>query len=221
MARNRTTELSPAKRAQILSGGRSAFNDLGFERASVDEVAARAKVSKATIYNHFRDKQALFLACFAGEVDAKRADLRGLLGPPDGDLEQALLRIGTRLLHFLLSPEVLRLYQHTSAEAGRFPELGTTFFERGPDLIYQALAGWLRGWQALGRIELDDARAAAIQFALLCQGELVIRAQLAVPPRPTDAEVRQTVARAVRTFLRAYAVRGDRPADSKHLGERE
>jgi TetR/AcrR family transcriptional regulator, mexJK operon transcriptional repressor len=201
----RIAVLSPTKRAQILEGGRAAFNAHGYERATVDEVAARAGVSKATVYNHFRDKQALFLACFAGDVDAKQAEFLGLLGPPDGELQASLQRVGERLVRFMISPELLCLYRHTSAEAARFPELGATFFERGPGASYEALAVWLRGWQAQGHLALDDARAAAVQFVLLCHGELVVRAQLAVGPTPSDAQVRQTVARAVRTFLRAYA----------------
>jgi AcrR family transcriptional regulator len=202
--RPRQTELSPRKREQILQGARAAFNAHGFERATVDEVAARAGVSKATVYNHFKDKRALFLACFSGDADARRADLRGLLGPPEGDVATALQRVGERLVRFMTSPEVLCLYRHTSAEAARFPELGATLFELGPDSTYQALAAWLGGWEARGALELDDARAAAVQLVMLCHGELVVRAQLAIAPRPTDAQVRLTVARAVRTFLRAY-----------------
>ncbi len=203
--RNRTAALSPRKREQILAGARAAFNEHGFQRATVDEVAARAGVSKATVYNHFKDKRALFLAGFAGDTGDRRAELLALLGPPEGELEAALLRVGERLLRFFLSPQVLCLYRHTHAESAAFPELGATFFEHGPGTTYQALATWLQGWHARGLLGLDDPRAAAVQFALLCQGELVLRAQLAVEPRPPDAQVHQVVARAVRTFLAAYA----------------
>ena len=40
---------------QILSGARAVFAELGYERGSVDEAAARAGVSKATVYNHFHE----------------------------------------------------------------------------------------------------------------------------------------------------------------------
>lgn len=45
-----TTEqtLSP-KRLLVLSGARAVFREVGFERASVDTIAARAGVSKATV----------------------------------------------------------------------------------------------------------------------------------------------------------------------------
>src|SRR5512133_2295313 len=64
-----------AKRGQILAGARQVFGELGFERASVDLIAARAGVSKATIYNHYDDKNALFVACATQEVEELRAGL--------------------------------------------------------------------------------------------------------------------------------------------------
>ncbi|HVI96538.1 MAG TPA: helix-turn-helix domain-containing protein, partial [Anaeromyxobacter sp.] len=62
----------PAKRRQILDGARLVFGELGYERASVDLIAARAGVSKATVYNHFADKQALFVAAVVEECEALR-----------------------------------------------------------------------------------------------------------------------------------------------------
>jgi TetR/AcrR family transcriptional repressor of mexJK operon len=83
--------------------------------------------------------------------------------------------------------------------------VGEALFARGPTVVYQAVTAWLKRWEALGVIRLDDARAAAVQFVMLCQGDLVVRAQLGVMHRPAAGEVRATVGRAVRTFLRAHA----------------
>lgn len=201
----RRPELSPIKRRQILAGARAAFNEHGYERASVDLIAARAGVSKATVYNHFEDKKALFIACFSEEADVLREELRRSLDRAEGDIAAALQRVGERLLRLMLLPENVCLYRHTTAEAARFPEVGRTFFARGPDVVYAAIADWLLRWEEQGAIALDDARAAAVQFTTLCHGELVVRAHLGMVERPADADVRETVRRAVRTFLRAYA----------------
>lgn len=198
-------ELSPQKRRQILEGARLSFGALGFERTSVDQIAARAGVAKATVYNHFDDKKALFLACFSEEADAVRDELRRSLLETGGDAETALQRVGERLVRIFVSPTFVSLYRHTAAEADRFPEVGARYFARGPAVVYQALADWLKGWERLGVLRLDDARAAAVQFVLLCQGDLVVRAQLGLLHRPAAGEVRDTVRRAVRTFLRAHA----------------
>jgi TetR/AcrR family transcriptional regulator, mexJK operon transcriptional repressor len=201
----RRAERSPAKRRQILEGARLAFGELGYERSSVDLVAARAGVAKATVYSHFDDKKALFVACFSQEADALREELRQSLTEPGGDLRISLRRVGEKLVRILVSPAFVSLYRQTAAEAARFPEVGETLFARGPAVVYQALADWLRRWEALGALRLDDARSAAVQFVMLCQGDLVVRSQLGILPRASDTEVRDTVRRAVRTFLLAYA----------------
>jgi len=200
----RRTELSAVKRRQILAGARLAFGALGYERASVDLVASRAGVGKATVYNHFGDKKALFAACYSEDADEIREELRRSLQAVGGDPVLAMRRVGEKLLRILASPAFVSLHRHAVAEADRFPEVGETFFARGPMVVYGAIAGWLKRWEELGVLRLDDPRAAAIQFVLLCQGDLVVRAQLGVLPLPSPAEVRATVRRAIRTFLAAY-----------------
>ena len=197
--------LPPRKRLQILDGARATFGELGYERASVDLIAARAGVSKATVYNHFADKKALFFAAFSDEADSVRDELRRSLADAGGDLRDALQRVGEQLVRVLVSPAFVALYRHTSAEAARFPELGATLFSRGPEVVYGAVAAWLERWQAQGALRLDDSRSAAVQFVLLCQGDLVVRAQLGIDSSPADDRVRDTVRRAVRTFVRAYS----------------
>ena len=58
--------LSPLKRAQIIRAGKTVFLARGFGAASVDDIAAKAGVSKMTVYRHFRSKELLF----AGVIDA-------------------------------------------------------------------------------------------------------------------------------------------------------
>ncbi len=62
-------------------------------------------------------------------------------------------------------------------------------------VVYGAIGDWLKRWEALGVLRLDDPRAAAVQFVLLCQGDLVVRAQLGILHRPSTAEVRTTAPR--------------------------
>src|SRR5919109_5285205 len=123
------TESSSAKRRQILAGARRVFSELGFERASVDLIASRAGVSKATVYNHFEDKKALFVACVVEGADEMRARLHACLGEPAADVEQALQAIGEKVMGLFLSPAIVGLYRHTIAEAARFPDVGQTIFE--------------------------------------------------------------------------------------------
>jgi TetR/AcrR family transcriptional repressor of mexJK operon len=193
------------KRSQILAGARRVFNELGFERASVDLIASRAGVSKATVYNHFTDKKALFVACFVEEADAMRAELRACMREPAGDVDSTLQLVGEKVLRVLLSPAVACLYRNTMAEAARFPDVGQMIFEHGPAVIYEAVGASLERWDRAGALRIDDPRSAAVQFVTLCQGDLVVRARLGILGTPTREEIRGTVERAVRTFVRAYS----------------
>jgi len=49
------------KRAAILEAAKTLFLSRGFGATSMDAVAAGAGVSKLTVYNHFSDKDTLFL----------------------------------------------------------------------------------------------------------------------------------------------------------------
>jgi AcrR family transcriptional regulator len=194
----------PAKRRQILAGARQVFGELGYERASVEVIASRAGVSKATIYNHYQDKTALFVACVTQDADEMRAGLRACTGEPVGDVEETLQLIGENTLRLFLSPGVITLYRHIMAEVTRLPGLGQTIYDHGLNVIHQAIAAYLERWNRAGALAIDDPQGAAVQFVALCQGDLVSRARLAIPACPADDQIAETVRRAVRTFVRAF-----------------
>src|SRR5476651_2072357 len=54
------TRLTDRKRDAIVQAAIVEFRANGFEATSVDKVAARAEVSKRTLYNHFPSKDELF-----------------------------------------------------------------------------------------------------------------------------------------------------------------
>src|SRR2546429_4689944 len=57
-----------SKRRQILDGARKVFMDLGFDAASMNEIARSAGVSKGTLYVYFADKNRLFEAIIEDET---------------------------------------------------------------------------------------------------------------------------------------------------------
>lgn len=57
------------RREQLLSIGRSLFAEKGFDGTSVEEIAARAKVSKPVVYEHFGGKEGLYAVIVDREVD--------------------------------------------------------------------------------------------------------------------------------------------------------
>lgn len=194
------------KRRQIVAGARKAFGELGYERTSVDQIAAQAGVSKATVYHHFRDKKELFVASFSEEADELREGVRCMLHrAPDGTVEAALQAVGERLLGVFLAPAIVAFYRHAHAEVARFPELGQTLFERGPGALFSVVAEYLRRWHEHGALRIEDPASAAVDFVMLCHGDLVVRSQLGVLPDPLAPAIAATVRRAVRVFVAAHA----------------
>jgi TetR/AcrR family transcriptional repressor of mexJK operon len=195
-----------SKRGQVLVGARAVFSELGYERACVDEIAARAGVSKATVYHHFRDKKALYAACLSEEADGLRESVRCMLlrSQAVGDVGDALQHTGERLLALILDPAIVRFYRNTSAEIERFPELGQMLFDNGPAAMIHVVGEYLWRWHEQGSLRLDDRHTAAVQFMMLCHGDLYARSQLGVLPDPLQPAIERTVRAAVATFLRAY-----------------
>jgi len=196
--------LLPPKRRQVLAGAREVFAELGFERASVDLIASRAGVSKATIYSHYQNKAALFVDCITHEAEEMRAAFCACMAEPAGDVEPTLRLMGENILRLFLSKSMVCLYRHILAEAARVPDVGQMIFDRGLRVIHETIASHLERWNRIGALRIDDARAAAVQFVALCQADLVARARLAILKDPLDEEVPETVRRAVWTFMRAY-----------------
>jgi AcrR family transcriptional regulator len=72
-----------ASRAALLGAARDAFRELGYERATTREIAARAGVDAALIARYFGSKENLFIASIA-EIDPAETEVefepRGFVG---------------------------------------------------------------------------------------------------------------------------------------------
>ncbi|MEZ5115307.1 MAG: TetR/AcrR family transcriptional regulator [Candidatus Nanopelagicales bacterium] len=83
------------RREQLLDVGRKLFAQKGFEAVSVEEIAAKAGVSKPVVYEHFGGKEGLY----AVVVDREMSKLLGMIsdaltaGHPRALLEQAGLAL--------------------------------------------------------------------------------------------------------------------------------
>ncbi len=79
------------RRAQLLDVGRAVFAERGFEAASVEEIAARAKITKPVVYEHFSGKEGLYAVIVDREVQSLLQRITDALegGHPRTLLEQA------------------------------------------------------------------------------------------------------------------------------------
>src|SRR6476619_3059362 len=64
----RSRMTGPQRREQLLEVGRKLFADKGFEGTSVEEIAAKAGVSKPVVYEHFGGKEGLYAVVVDREI---------------------------------------------------------------------------------------------------------------------------------------------------------
>ena len=118
------------KRQAVLDGARREFLQHGYAATSMDRVAAAAGVSKATVYGHFADKQALFHALTEAMVGERLSELFGASTQRALPAEPAaaLRELAARCLEGRHSqPQFLDFLRLVIAESERFPELAKTF----------------------------------------------------------------------------------------------
>src|SRR4051812_36075772 len=199
---------SARKRRAILDAATEVFLRNGFRGTSMDEVAARAAVSKQTVYKHFADKERLFQEIVTTTVDAAsdpvHAEVRSL--KDSGDLEADLRDLARRQLTKVMQPRLLALRRLVIAESGRFPELGRLFYERGPGRTIAVLADTFERLAARGVLEVEDPQLAAAHFNWLIMSSPLNEAMLLGREKPPPAaELDRHVRAGVRVFLAAYA----------------
>jgi TetR/AcrR family transcriptional regulator, mexJK operon transcriptional repressor len=195
---------SARKRRAIMDAATTVFLRNGYVGASMDEVAALAAVSKQTVYKHFADKQSLFSEIVTGTVDeaGDRVHASVLELADSGDVEADLRDLARRQLALVMQPRVLQLRRLVIGEVGRFPELGRTFYERGPGRTMGALAAAFERLAAAGALKLDDPALAAEHFNWLVMSIPLNQAMLLGDDEQPDLD--RYADEGVRVFLAAY-----------------
>jgi AcrR family transcriptional regulator len=130
-------------REHILYVAKDVFLEMGFERASMDAIAARAETSKRTLYAHFENKEKLYLAV----IELVRGlFLSKLKMPADypGDREESLVQFCGRYLEILLYAPSLQMCRLSIAEAERFPEASSQHFSVIFSEPHQRLSAYLK-----------------------------------------------------------------------------
>ncbi|GGO08188.1 hypothetical protein GCM10010116_16570 [Microbispora rosea subsp. aerata] len=67
-SRSRRRMTGAERREQLIQVGRALFADKGFDGTSVEEIAARAKVSKPVVYEHFGGKEGIYAVVIDREM---------------------------------------------------------------------------------------------------------------------------------------------------------
>lgn len=195
-------EEDSSKRRQILDGARKVFMDLGFDGASMGEIARAAQVSKGTLYVYFADKCALFEAIL--EQEALQHGQVVFNFDPARDAETTLKDFGQAYIHLLCRPGGGSAIRTVMAIAERMPDVGRRYYARVLDKTINRLSDYLKAHVASGNLEIGDCDLAASQFMELCKASLFLPFVFQAAPAPSEQRMTEVVDSAVRMFLAAY-----------------
>lgn len=189
-----------AKRGAILAAATAEFFARGYEAARIEAIAAKAGVSKVTVYSHFGTKEALFSEAVQGECEKIRETL--LFDEGQAPLRDRLAAFGHAMIAFLSRPEMIRFEQRIAAETEQHPALGACFLEAGPHRMLKALAGFLERARARGELGALDPLIAAEQFASMVKGLADLDRRFGRPMERSATNRR--IDAAVSLFLKGY-----------------
>lgn len=197
---------SAQKRGAILSAARELFLTDGFDRSSVDAVAARAGVSKRTVYDYFGDKRSLLRAVFDAVGQSLLATIRRTLddtlnGVTDAaELEPALVTFSMRIATDMLdSAEYVTLRRLARTGSDHLPHPEDRALTNAPE---EAIGERLAALADAGLLVVPDPRLAADHFLALTFGVAISR--LGSANAVEDSRVRALIIEGIRAFLRAY-----------------
>ena len=193
-----------AKRRQIIEGARSVFMAVGYDAASMGEIAKAAGLSKGTLYVYFKDKDELFEAIVAKEC-AYHAEGVFSFDVDNPDIAGTLTRMGVAFVAVMCMPERQSSLRTVIAIADRKPNIGRTFYETGPACGIAALADYFNTQIAAGRLEMEDREVAAAQFIDSCVATILKPVLFNFGEPPTQERIEHVVRIAVKTFIAAYA----------------
>jgi len=193
------------KRAAILDAAKEMFIELGFNGVSMDGIAARAGVSKLTVYSHFGDKETLFTEA----IQAKCAEMMPdelFVTDSEGPLRDQLLGIG-HAFFALIGSDAAIATQRMMLTPDTDDRIRQMFWQAGPQRTTSALAEFLGARVARGELAIGDLQLAARQFFCLIKGELHTHMMCGLCRTPEQHDTDAHIAASVDFFIRAYAPR--------------
>jgi TetR/AcrR family transcriptional regulator of autoinduction and epiphytic fitness len=196
--------LTDRKRRAIIEAAIDEFRTAGYETTSMDRIAARAAVSKRTVYNHFPSKEVLFAeilhhlweAIAGGEELAYRADR---------PLRDQLLELIAQKFRLLNDDAFVSLARVAIAAGIHSPERALDMVARMSERE-EGLTVWIRAAAVAGRLKTNDPVFASHQLQGLIKS-FAFWPQITLAQPPLDIATQKHVAEsAVDMFLAYYGI---------------
>jgi len=191
-----TRQQAKQRNLELLDNALDLFLRNGYERTTIEGIAASVGMAKRTVYTLYGDKKALFKASLQRAINAWILPVDELRAVESDDLEESLLAIGEALVTNIMKPAGMKLLRITNAEANHMPEISTYTYEQGTGPTLEYLAELFARRLKLKPVQADEA---ALTFLYLVVGG---PASLSMWGIPTDRRrTSEHTAYSVRLFL--------------------
>ena len=161
---------SDTTRERIISAASKLFYDQGIRAVSVDAVAAKAGLTKRTLYYHFRSKDDLVAAYLAGRDQPNLALFQRWFAEAEGGVPDKVAAIFRNLARAAAHPKWKGCgFLRTSAELANLPGHPAIRIGRAHKKKFE---GWLR--DVFAAEEIASARELARQCLLLLDGSFAV-----------------------------------------------
>jgi TetR/AcrR family transcriptional regulator, mexJK operon transcriptional repressor len=199
-----TVTASERKREAIARAALALFSQDGYDRTSVDAIAAEAGVSKRTVYSHYGDKESLFLSVVHSTLELMRerfGEITERTLTDVDDVTKSLTVCMREVTHSVTrSPERAMLTRLVLTEASHFPVLLQEWRGRG---LTPLLAQPIAQLSAAGKLHADDPVQAAAHLSALTMGQINNRSMMGTFSL-SDEELDQIITSGIEVFLCAY-----------------
>jgi AcrR family transcriptional regulator len=204
-----------ARPRQILEAAFRVFGAQGLHRATLDDVARAAGITKGTIYLYFPGKAALFSAMLKSRVNALLPDIETPVAPGGpAALHAQVEALGARLYRFFRSPAYLGLWRTIVSEAAEFPEVATAVFREGILPANRRIAALIQRGIETGVFRPMDPLIAGRGFAAMFQ-LFAITQKLMGGERVHPLSDRAVVETVTSIFLRGVSAEGEPSAERR------
>jgi AcrR family transcriptional regulator len=149
---------------KILTAAGDLFVQDGFDGTSMDAIAAKARISKRTLYARHPDKWTLFNSAIYDRLGRFLVPVETVQYEP-GDLNAALLAVARDMVAGVMRPEFLAVYRIVAFEGQRRPEFGRWIHDARRRPAVQTIATILQHHR--DELRVNDFERAAEQFMSL------------------------------------------------------
>lgn len=185
---------------EILAAAMAVFAERGFAGARLEEIAARAGVSKGAIYLYFATKEDIFRAAVEQVIAPNVEQVRQALAAHPGPFADLLKLVMAQVLQVMGGTPAGGVAKMVIGEARNFPELARVWHDRLVSQTIAALAGAIEAAQKRGEIRAGDPRLFAMQImAPMLMG--VIWRETFTPIGAPDIDLEKLIAQHVEVLL--------------------